>query len=94
MTLKPFHVFYRMVFTLHLKSLSHVQLFGTLWTTQSMEFSSQNTGEGSLSLLQGILCNNKMVLHPKYMLPHIFAGIQIKETQLIKTKTCNKPDFM
>ena len=33
-------------------------------------------------------------LHPKYMLPHIFARIQIKETQLIKMKTCNKPDFM
>ena len=94
MTLKPFHVFDGMVFTLHLKSLSHVRFFGTLWTIQSVEFSSQNTGEGSPSLLQGILCNNKMVLHPKYMRPHIFARIQIKETQLIKMKTYNKSDFM
>ena len=36
------------------KSLSRVQLFVTPWTVQSMEFSSQNTGVGSLSLLQGI----------------------------------------
>ena len=31
-----------------------VQLFATPWTIQSMEFSRQNTGVGSLSLLQGI----------------------------------------
>ena len=36
------------------KSLSHVWLFVTPWTIQSMEFSSQNTGVSSLSLLQGI----------------------------------------
>ena len=94
MTLKPFHVFDWMVFTLNLKSLSYVRLFGTLWTIQSVEFSGQNTGEGSLSLLQGILCNNKMVLHTKYVRPHIFARIQIKETELIKMKTYNKSDFM
>ena len=35
-------------------SLSHVQLFATPWTMQSMEFSGQNTGVGGLSLLQGI----------------------------------------
>ena len=32
----------------------HVQLFATPWTIQSMEFSRQNTGVCSLSLLQGI----------------------------------------
>ena len=31
-----------------------VRFFMTQWTTQSMEFSRQNTGVGSLSLLQGI----------------------------------------
>ena len=36
------------------KLLSCVWLFATPWTIQSMEFSSQNTGVGSLLLLQGI----------------------------------------
>ena len=36
------------------ESLSRVRLFAILWTIQSMEFSGQNTGVGSLSLLQGI----------------------------------------
>ena len=36
------------------KVLSRVQLFATPWTTESMEFSGQNSGKGSLSLLQGI----------------------------------------
>ena len=36
------------------KSLSHVWLFETPETIQSMEFSGQNTGVGSRSLLQGI----------------------------------------
>ena len=36
------------------KLFSHVRLFATPWTIQSMEFSSQNTGVGNLSLLQGI----------------------------------------
>ena len=37
------------------KSLSHVRLFATLWTMQSMEFSRQEyKGVSSLSLLQGI----------------------------------------
>ena len=36
------------------ESLSRVQLFATPWTIQSMEFPGQNTGVGSLSLLQGI----------------------------------------
>ena len=34
--------------------LSRVRLFATPCTVQSMEFSRQNTGVGSLSLLQGI----------------------------------------
>ena len=37
-----------------LKSLSRVQLFATPWTIQSMNSPGQNTGVGSLSLLQGI----------------------------------------
>jgi len=37
------------------KSLSRVRLFATPWTTQSVEFSGQNTGVGSRFLLQGIL---------------------------------------
>ena len=36
------------------KSLSRVQLFATPWTIQSMNSPGQNTGVGSLSLLQGI----------------------------------------
>ena len=34
--------------------LSHVQLFVSPWTKQSMELSRSNTGVGRLSLLQGI----------------------------------------
>ena len=41
--------------TVSWKSLSRVQLFATLWTKQSMEFSRQNTRVDSLSLLQGIV---------------------------------------
>ena len=36
------------------KLLSHVQLLATSWTIQFIEFSSQNTGVDTLSLLQGI----------------------------------------
>ena len=36
------------------KSLSHVWLFVTPWTIQSMNSPGQNTGMGSLSFLQGI----------------------------------------
>ena len=36
------------------KSLSHVWLFATPWTIQSMNSPGQNTGVGSLSLFQGI----------------------------------------
>ena len=36
------------------KSLSHIWLFATPWTIQSMEFSRQNTRVGSLFLLQVI----------------------------------------
>ena len=42
------------------KSLSHVQLFVTPWTIQSMEFSRPNTGVGSLSLLQGIFATQEL----------------------------------
>ena len=35
-------------------SVVRVQLFATPWIIQSMEFSGQNTGVGSPSLLQGI----------------------------------------
>ena len=37
-----------------LNSLGHVWLFVTPWTILTMEFPGQNTGVGSLSLLQGI----------------------------------------
>ena len=37
------------------KSLSHVQLFVTPWTIQSMNSLGQNMGVGSLSVLQGII---------------------------------------
>ena len=36
------------------KSLSHVWLFATSWSIQSMEFSRPEYGVGSLSLFQGI----------------------------------------
>ena len=36
------------------ESHSIVSLFVTPWTIQPMEFSGQNAGVGSLSLLQGI----------------------------------------
>ena len=36
------------------KLLSRVRLFATPWTIQSLEFSHQNTGVGSLTLLQWI----------------------------------------
>ena len=48
------------------ESLSCVWLFVTPWTIQSMEFSGQNTGEDSLSLLQGIFLtqeSNWGILH-------------------------------
>ena len=38
----------------HAQSLRHVQPFATPWTIQSTEFSRQNAGVGSLSLLQRI----------------------------------------
>ena len=53
------------------KLLSHVRLFATPWTIQSMEFSSQNTGVGSLSLLQGIFPTqgwNLGLLHCRWIL--------------------------
>ena len=58
------------------KSLSRVQLFATPWTIQPMEFSGQNTGVGSLSLLQGIFPtqgSNPGLLHCRrilYQLSH------------------------
>ena len=48
------------------QSLSRVWLFAIPWTVQPMEFFSQNTGMGSLSLLQGIFPTH--VLNPGF--PH------------------------
>ena len=48
------------------KWLSPVRLFATLWTIQSMEFSRQNTGMGSLSLLQRIFLTQEL----NWGLPH------------------------
>ena len=53
------------------KSLSCVQLFLTSRTIESMEFSGQNTGVGSLSLLQGIFStqgSNPSLLHCRWIL--------------------------
>ena len=40
--------------SVNVKSLSCVRLFATLWTIRFMESLGQNSGVGSLSLLQGI----------------------------------------
>ena len=51
------------------KSLSHVQLFATLWNSQA-----QNTGVGSLSLLQGIFPtqgSNPGLPHRRQILYHL-----------------------
>ena len=53
------------------KSLSHVWLFATPWTIQSMEFSRPDTGVGSPSLLQGIFPtqgSNPALPHCKWIL--------------------------
>ena len=58
------------------KSLSRVRLFVTPWTIQFMESPGQNTGVGSLSLLQGIFPtqgSNPGLLHCRliyYQLSH------------------------
>ena len=58
------------------KLLSRVQLFATLWTIQSMEFSRPDSGVGSLSFLQGIFPSqglNPGLLHYRrilYQLSH------------------------
>ena len=51
--MKNFHVFILTEYK-YWKSLSHVRLFATPWTIQSMEFSRPEYWSGSLSLLQGI----------------------------------------
>ena len=51
--------------------LSHVQLFVTPWTIQSISSLGQNTGVGSLSLLQGIFStqgSNQGLLHCRWIL--------------------------
>ena len=53
------------------KSLSHVQVFMTPWTIQSMDSPGQNTGVGNLSLLQGIFPtqgSNPGLLHYRWIL--------------------------
>ena len=53
------------------KSLSHVQLFATPWTTSPWNSPGQNTGWGSLSLLQGIFLSqelNRGLLHCRWIL--------------------------
>ena len=55
------------------KLLSHFQLFATLWTIQSREFSGRNTGVCSLLLLQGIFPtqgSNLGLLHCRQILYH------------------------
>ena len=56
------------------KLLSRVWLFATPWTIQSMEFSGQNTGVGSQSILQGIFPtqgSNPGLLHCRRILYHL-----------------------
>ena len=56
------------------KSLSHVQLFETPWTIQSMHSPGQNTGVGSLSLLQDIFPtqgSNPGLPHCRLILYHL-----------------------
>ena len=53
------------------KSLSHVWLFATPWTIQSIEFSRPEYWSGSLSLFQGIFPNqrlNPVLLHFRQIL--------------------------
>ena len=53
------------------KALSHVRLFATPWTIQSCTSPGQNTGVGSLSLLQGIFPTqglNSGLLHCRQIL--------------------------
>ena len=53
------------------KLLIRVQLFGTPWTIQFMNSPGQNTGVGSLSLLQGIFPiqgSNPGLLHCRWLL--------------------------
>ena len=53
------------------KALSHVRLFATPWTIQSCTSPGQNTGVGSLSLLQGIFPtqgSNSGLLHCRQIL--------------------------
>ena len=53
------------------KSFSHVWLFATSWTIQSMEFSRSESGVGSLSLLQGSFPtqgSNPGLLHCRWIL--------------------------
>ena len=52
------------------KLLNRVQLFGTPWIIQSMDSPDQNTGVGSLSLLQGIFPahgSNPSLLHCRWI---------------------------
>ena len=65
------------------KSLSHVRLFATPWTIQSMEFSRSEYWVSSLSLLQGIFPTqglNPGLLHCRqilYQLSHKGRKLQI-----------------
>ena len=86
-----FHFFVKLYSHLMWKSLSRVRLFATPWTIQSMEFSRpENTGVGSLSLLQGIFPtqgSNPGLPHCRWILyqlshNHIFRKSVWKEISL------------
>ena len=68
----PFSLLWRQNLDIIAKvKVSHVRLFATLWTLQSMKFPGQNTGAGSHSLLQGIFPNqglNPGLLHCRQIL--------------------------
>ena len=71
-----FMIFFFLIWIWIWKLLSRVWLLETPWAIQSMEFSRQNTGVGSLSPLQGILTtqgSNPGLLHSReilYQLSH------------------------
>ena len=75
------------------KSLSCVQLFATSWTIQSMNSPGQNTGVGSLSLLQGIFPTQGSNLgfpHCRWILYHLsHKGSPISSWQEVILQPCS-----
>ena len=65
------------------ESHSVVSSSATPWTTQSMDSLGQNTGVGSLSLLQGIPCLRVLELETLLVLSPCYPAMQkTQETQV------------